>query len=167
MERKLANQKFVDELLDPVKNVEDFKIPVKVDADFRGYQMDGIKWLAFLDKYKLHGILCDDMGLGKTLQAITVIVSNHFHRKSTRSLSQSIDNSALPSLVICPSTLCGHWNEEIKKFIVDRQHLDCIIYGQKALLPGHRGNGNRDAQKRNLIDLIAVSYTHLTLPTKA
>lgn len=38
---------------------------------------DGVNWLAFLNKYNLHGILCDDMGLGKTLQSICIMASDH------------------------------------------------------------------------------------------
>ncbi len=41
---------------------------------------DGVNWLWFLNKYKLHGILCDDMGLGKTLQSICILVGDHFNR---------------------------------------------------------------------------------------
>ena len=41
---------------------------------------DGVNWLAFLNKYKLHGILCDDMGLGKTLQSICILAGDHCHR---------------------------------------------------------------------------------------
>lgn len=39
-----------------------------------------MNWLAFLNKYKLHGILCDDMGLGKTLQSICILAGDHFLR---------------------------------------------------------------------------------------
>lgn len=41
---------------------------------------DGVNWLAFLNKYKLHGILCDDMGLGKTLQSICILAGDHYLR---------------------------------------------------------------------------------------
>ena len=154
MEKKLANRKFVDELLDPMKCIEEFKIPVNVDAELRNYQMDGIKWLAFLEKYNLHGILCDDMGLGKTLQTLAVLVSSHFNTKSARNVSPSSSTAPLPSLVICPSTVCGHWREEIRKFIPERQHLDCIIYGQKSHLTNRNGAGNRDVQKEHITNLV-------------
>jgi TATA-binding protein-associated factor len=41
----------------------------------------GVNWLAFLNKYKLHGILCDDMGLGKTLQSICILAGDHYYRR--------------------------------------------------------------------------------------
>ncbi len=76
---------FIDELMN-LKNVQDFRLPVKINADLRSYQADGIKWLAFLNRYKLHGILCDDMGLGKTLQAICILASDHFSRSNNSKL---------------------------------------------------------------------------------
>lgn len=40
--------------------------------------------MAFLNKYKLHGILCDDMGLGKTLQSICILAGDHYLRYRVR-----------------------------------------------------------------------------------
>jgi TATA-binding protein-associated factor len=65
-EAREKERKFVEQLLDSSK-VEPFKIPIQINAELRQYQKDGVSWLAFLNKYNLHGILCDDMGLGKTL----------------------------------------------------------------------------------------------------
>jgi TATA-binding protein-associated factor len=48
----------VRQLLDSSK-LEQFVIPVSVRAELRKYQQDGVNWLAFLNRYKLHGILCD------------------------------------------------------------------------------------------------------------
>jgi TATA-binding protein-associated factor len=67
--------------------------------------------LAFLSRYKLHGILCDDMGLGKTLQTICVMANHHLVTQQTR------PEDELPSLVICPPTLCRHWSSEIVRFV--------------------------------------------------
>ena len=57
---------FIDQLLDN-KKVEPYEPPIKINAELRQYQKDGISWLAFLNKYNLHGILADDMGLGYVL----------------------------------------------------------------------------------------------------
>jgi TATA-binding protein-associated factor len=46
------------QLLDGSK-VEIYCIPVKIKAELRKYQQEGVNWLAFLAKYHLHGILCD------------------------------------------------------------------------------------------------------------
>ena len=46
------------QLLDGSK-VQQYNIPVKIKAELRKYQQEGVNWLAFLAKYQLHGILCD------------------------------------------------------------------------------------------------------------
>ena len=46
-----------------------------------------MNWLAFLNKYQLHGILCDDMGLGKTLQTICIVAGDHFMRQKKYEVS--------------------------------------------------------------------------------
>lgn len=51
-------RKFIAQMLDGSK-VDAFEIPVAIKATLRRYQQDGVNWLAFLNKYHLHGILCD------------------------------------------------------------------------------------------------------------
>ena len=58
-------RKFMAQMLD-FKKVEPFPIPVAIKATLRSYQQEGVNWLAFLNRYHLHGILCDDMGLGES-----------------------------------------------------------------------------------------------------
>jgi SNF2 family DNA or RNA helicase len=41
---------------------------LKDGVELRGYQWEGVRWLAMLRRAGLNGALCDDMGLGKTLQ---------------------------------------------------------------------------------------------------
>lgn len=55
-------RKFLAQMLDGSK-IDTFEIPVAIRADLRKYQQDGVNWLAFLNKYHLHGILCDGMCL--------------------------------------------------------------------------------------------------------
>ncbi|POV96247.1 hypothetical protein PSTT_15759 [Puccinia striiformis] len=88
-----------DDLLGGSK-IEEYDMPIKVKADLRKYQRDGISWLAFLAKYQLHGILCDDMGLGKTLQSICILASKHHERAELHTLQPSPSTVHLPSLVI-------------------------------------------------------------------
>nr|XP_031860125.1 uncharacterized protein CI109_004490 [Kwoniella shandongensis]KAA5527197.1 hypothetical protein CI109_004490 [Kwoniella shandongensis] len=108
-------RKFLMQLLDGSK-AEQYEIPVKVEAELRQYQKDGVSWLAFLAKYQLHGILCDDMGLGKSLQSICIVASKHNERAERHKLTKSVDSAHLPSLIVCPPTLTGHWYHEILKF---------------------------------------------------
>ena len=51
-------RRFLAQLLDSSK-VENYDIPVKINAELRKYQQEGVNWLAFLNKFHLHGILCD------------------------------------------------------------------------------------------------------------
>lgn len=115
-ERKMKDKEFLEYLFRP-KSIPDFKVPVPINAELRSYQQAGVNWLSFLNKYKLHGILCDDMGLGKTLQTICILAGDHCQREAEK-------QTALPSLVICPPTLTGHWVNP-NAFII---HFNLIIF---------------------------------------
>ncbi|KNE89981.1 hypothetical protein PSTG_16566 [Puccinia striiformis f. sp. tritici PST-78] len=114
-EKRQSERQFLSQLLGGSK-IEEYDMPIKVKADLRKYQRDGISWLAFLAKYQLHGILCDDMGLGKTLQSICILASKHHERAELHTLQPSPSTVHLPSLVVCPPTLTGHWAHEIRTY---------------------------------------------------
>ncbi|RKP10325.1 hypothetical protein THASP1DRAFT_11354, partial [Thamnocephalis sphaerospora] len=109
-------RRFLAQLMDTNK-LEKFQIPVTINAELRKYQQEGINWVMFLNRYHLHGILCDDMGLGKTLQSICCLASDHHMRAERYTATGSPEHVALPSLVVCPPTLTGHWRHEIKNFV--------------------------------------------------
>ena len=117
-QKKEIEKQFLSQLLDS-KTAASFTMPVPVNAELRSYQVAGVNWLAFLNKYKLHGILCDDMGLGKTLQSICMLASDH------KNLAERGINAQ--SIVVCPTTLGGHWLEEVTKF-VSIQYLNPFLY---------------------------------------
>jgi TATA-binding protein-associated factor len=58
LRRRDEERQFLAQLLDGSK-VEQYVLPIKIKAELRKYQQEGINWLAFLAKYQLHGILCD------------------------------------------------------------------------------------------------------------
>ena len=124
-ERKETERHFLEQLMN-IKKLDDFKIPVPVKAELRTYQQEGVNWLAFLNKYKLHGIVADEMGLGKTLQAICILVSDHYFQ-TIKIKNSTISCNPLPSIVICPPTLTGHWLYEVDKF-VSTQYLTPLHY---------------------------------------
>ncbi|KAK9238071.1 hypothetical protein V1525DRAFT_402348 [Lipomyces kononenkoae] len=115
LEGRDRERKFISQMLDPTK-VEPFALPVAIKADLRKYQQEGVNWLAFLNKYHLHGILCDDMGLGKTLQTICIVASDHHLRAEEHARTHSVETRPLPSLVVCPPTLTGHWEHELRTY---------------------------------------------------
>ncbi|KAJ3838910.1 SNF2 chromatin remodeling protein [Lentinula raphanica] len=148
LKRREEERQFLTQLLDGSK-VEQYKIPVPINAELRKYQQDGVNWLAFLAKYQLHGILCDDMGLGKTLQSICILSSKHFERAERYKETKSPDAVHLPSLIICPPTLTGHWYYEIQKYA---ENLKPVMY---------TGNARERAKlvpKFNTYDVVVTSY---------
>lgn len=108
-------REFIQQMMDPTK-IAPFELPVAIKATLRKYQQDGVNWLAFLNKYHLHGILCDDMGLGKTLQTICIVASDHHIRAAKYEETKSEEFKKVPSLVICPPSLTGHWEQELNQY---------------------------------------------------
>ena len=97
---------FLQQLGNP-KLIPDYNVNVK--AELRHYQQDGLNWLAFLNRYGLHGALCDDMGLGKTLQTLAMLSGDHEDR-------WNLGKQTLMSLIVCPSSLTGHWKHETEHY---------------------------------------------------
>ncbi|MBA0875154.1 hypothetical protein Goshw_027102 [Gossypium schwendimanii] len=111
LSRNAEDAKFLEQLLDN-SHIDDYKLFTELKVTLRRYQQEGINWLAFLKRFKLHGILCDDMGLGKTLQASAIVASEIAEYRASNK-----DVDPPPSLIVCPSTLVGHWAFEIEKYI--------------------------------------------------
>ncbi|MEU4381728.1 DEAD/DEAH box helicase [Micromonospora echinofusca] len=80
-------------------------VPAGLAATLRDYQRHGLRWLAGLTSLGLGGCLADDMGLGKTVTLIAL----HLHR-------QGDPATAGPTLVLCPASLLGNWEREIRRF---------------------------------------------------
>ncbi len=86
--------------------------PVQVEpppglvATLRPYQRRGLAWLAGMCETGIGGCLADDMGLGKTIQVIAL----HLHRREAK---------AGPTLVVCPASLLGTWEREVRRFSPD------------------------------------------------
>ncbi len=56
------------------------------------------------------------MGLGKTLQTICIVASDHHQRAEEFAKTGAPDVRRMPSLIVCPPTLSGHWQQEIKAY---------------------------------------------------
>lgn len=77
------------------------QVPKTLCADLRPYQQEGFTWLYRLSQWGVGACLADDMGLGKTIQTITTMLKLA---------------SKGPILIVCPTSLCQNWANEIAKF---------------------------------------------------
>jgi len=65
------------------------------------------------------------MGLGKTLQSICILAADHEDAQKVRA-SDVLGYSHVQSLVICPTSLCHHWFDEISKYAPFLKPLLCV-----------------------------------------
>jgi SNF2 family DNA or RNA helicase len=89
------------------KEMAEIPLPTNIQAKLRDYQVEGFKWLNFLDEFSWGGILADDMGLGKTLQMLTFLQEQQNRNKHS------------VHLVVLPTTLIFNWQAEAAKFCPD------------------------------------------------
>jgi superfamily II DNA or RNA helicase len=83
-------------LADDFKGISLAALPGDLTATLRGYQVEGVNWLAFLSNAGLGALLADEMGLGKTLQALCVLKP--------------------PCLLVAPASVLPNWVKEIQRF---------------------------------------------------
>ncbi|MEG4273203.1 MULTISPECIES: DEAD/DEAH box helicase [unclassified Microcoleus] len=116
---------------------------IATPASFRGqlrpYQALGAGWLAFLERWGLGACLADDMGLGKSIELITFLL----HLQEQNALEAA-------TLLVCPTSLLGNWEREVKKFGPTLKVL--LHHGDK------RAKGKAFATAIKGKDLIITSY---------
>ncbi len=78
--------------------------PSSLNAQLRGYQLEGLSWLCALSDAGFSGILADDMGLGKTIQALAMLLREQELGRPVR------------ALVVCPASLQLNWLAEARRF---------------------------------------------------
>ncbi|MEO6758377.1 MAG: SNF2-related protein, partial [Saprospiraceae bacterium] len=117
------------------KEIQDVPLPKNITATLRDYQVEGYKWLNFLDEFSWGGCLADDMGLGKTLQVLS------FLQEQKNRFPDAVN------LVVVPTTLLFNWQAEVDKFAPElRIHL-------------HRGIGRqRDMGFLKTCDIVLTTY---------
>ncbi|WP_336250172.1 DEAD/DEAH box helicase [Stomatohabitans albus] len=97
-------------------------------GELRDYQARGLAWLRGMTDLGLGAVLADAMGLGKTVQLIALLVTRPG-----------------PFLVVCPTSVVGNWEREIKRFAPD--------------LPVNRHHGpERSLDPDDLEGVVVTSY---------
>ncbi|MHB8354562.1 MAG: DEAD/DEAH box helicase [Burkholderiales bacterium] len=129
-----ADQGFLDKV-ERLRAAQDLApvLPTSLQATLRPYQEDGYAWAMRLAEADFGACLADDMGLGKTLQAIAVMLARAGEG---------------PALVIAPTSVCGNWQSEIRRFAPTMQ-------------PFLYGDSDRDSllEKAGPMEVVIVSYT--------
>src|SRR5690606_24914987 len=108
MDRKIAELANFDA-------IEEMQPPMRFNGQLRPYQQAGYNWFHFLQQYRFGGCLADDMGLGKTIQTLALL------QKQKETVDRDKEPSA--SLIIMPTSLVYHWENEAAKFAPDLQLL--------------------------------------------
>ena len=79
--------------------------PQGLNAELRGYQLEGLNWMQTLRELEVGGILGDDMGLGKTLQALAHLLCE-----------KQAGRLQTPALAVMPTSLIPNWMDEAARF---------------------------------------------------
>ena len=91
----------------------------------RGYQLEGLGWLQFLQEYSIGGCLADDMGVGKTAQVLALLENRRVA-------------GAGMSLVVVPKSLVFNWQQEAARFTPNLRVLEHGGLGRnRASFHGH------------------------------
>src|SRR5579875_1462751 len=133
--------RWLDALLDDAVHLTAAPVPTPdgFEGRLRPYQERGVGWMAFLGRLGLGACLADDMGLGKTAQLIASILA---------------DRQARPTLVVCPVSVLGNWEAELRRFAP----------GLKVLV--HHGAGRHSARgsfakRARAHDVVLTTYSLL------
>ena len=118
-------------------------VPDNLHATLRPYQIEGYEWLAFMRKEQFGACLADDMGLGKTVQLITYLL--YVHR-----------TEHTPSIIICPTSVLGNWQEEIARFAPSLKTY--VHYGASR----EKGKAFLQTIEREETDVILTTYGVMT-----
>ena len=125
--------------LTDTSRLDDVAPPAELCAQLRPYQRDGLRWLAFLYRHGLGGVLADDMGLGKTVQTLAAIC----HVKHR-------DPDAAPFLIVAPTSVMSNWRLEAQRFTPD---LRTVVISET-----FSRRGVELAEIADNVDVVVTSY---------
>jgi superfamily II DNA or RNA helicase len=113
--------------------------PPGFQGQLRGYQLEGLAWMQFLERIGFGGCLADDMGVGKTPQVLALL--------ETRREQRAAGEISEPSLAVVPRSLIYNWKQEAARFTPELRVLD------------HSGAGrSKDVSEFVNYDLVLTTY---------
>lgn len=101
-----GTEAFLSEFLgdESKRSLKPVAVPQKFIGTLRPYQKKGLSWLSFITNTGFSACLADDMGLGKTVQFLAYL------------LVCKKEKMQKTALLICPMSLIGNWQHEIRRF---------------------------------------------------
>jgi hypothetical protein len=86
--------------------------PAGFHGQLRPYQVRGVSWLVFLERFGFGACLADDMGLGKTIQLLALLA----HEREEALRRGGAGATVAPTLLVVPMSVVGNWMHEAKRF---------------------------------------------------
>jgi hypothetical protein len=88
------------------EDLQPITVPKSFKGELRPYQERGLTWLSTLTSLGFGVCLADDMGLGKTIQVLALLLAHQ----------ERDDWKDRPALLVCPTSVLGNWERELKRF---------------------------------------------------
>ena len=136
---------WIGELLTPGSGTEIIPL-IEQPASFKGvlrpYQLRGLSWMAFLERFGFGVCLADDMGLGKTIQLLALLLSERENAAEGQPPN--------PTLLIAPTSVLGNWMHEARRFAPSLRTV--IHHGVERKL------GVEFAAEAHSVDLVITTY---------
>jgi superfamily II DNA or RNA helicase len=153
-----------------LRSIEPRRVPEELHGELRPYQERGYQWLSAMRELGFGVCLADDMGLGKTIQVITCLLDLK-HEEQQAAAEEAREHEAfmgmeersangdedpdvhaahLPALIVCPTSLLGNWQRELKRFA---PNLSLYIHHG-----GQRLHGNAFQAEAQSHDIVLTTY---------
>ncbi|CAN5725242.1 DEAD/DEAH box helicase [soil metagenome] len=121
-------------------------------GSLRPYQLKGLSWLAFLDRFGLGTCLADDMGLGKTIQFLAMLLREKAEGRAFAAGVANPDGPGPlgPTLLVVPMSVASNWKREAQRFAPDLKVL--VHHGLE------RQRDQRLVESALAADLVVTTY---------